>query len=146
MNIGEMEILTTHRKVKTKNDIKFMEKFNLLKEFKEEFGKLPTTVDEYKGVKLGAWCSNVRVLYKCNCLSEDLYNKLREIGFMFDYNKEKWEYNFNLLKEFKEEFNRLPRQYEKYKNVDIGFWIYNNMSRCDDERKKELLRSVGVNI
>ena len=37
MNIGEMEILTTHRKVKTKNDIKFMEKFNLLKEFKKEF-------------------------------------------------------------------------------------------------------------
>lgn len=127
-------------------DDRYNNNFELLKEFKEEFGKLPTTVDEYKGVKLGAWCSNVRFLYKCNSLSEDLYKKLKEIGFMFDYNKEKWEYNFNLLKEFKEEFNRLPKQYEKYKNVELGFWMYNNMSRCIDDRKKELLRSVGVNI
>ena len=120
--------------------------FELLKEYKEEFGKLPSTVEEYKGVKLGLWCSNIRVLYKNGNMTEDLYKKLRGIGFMFDYNKEKWEYNFELLKEFKEKFGRLPKQYERYKNVELGFWMYNNMSRSKDEEKKKLLRSVGVNI
>lgn len=213
MNIGEMAIPTTHRNVTTKNDIKFMEKFNLLKEFKEEFGRFPKSREIYKGVKLGMWCSDIRgkkwrhskdrialldsigfiwdvrkhkwdtnfklvkefkeefgkmpsstEIYKgvklgmwcdiqrhyynndIDSISKERIDLLNSIGFVWSIQDDRYNNNFELLKEFKEEFNRLPRQYEKYKNVDIGFWIYNNMSRCDDERKKELLRSVGVNI
>ena len=82
MNIGEMEILTTHRNVKTKNDIKFMEKFNLLKEFKEEFNRFPKARETYKGVKLGMWCADLRS--KRWRHSKDRIALLDSIGFVRD--------------------------------------------------------------
>lgn len=121
--------------------------FELLKEFKEEYGRMPSSNEDYKDVHLGMWCANVRYTYKVyNNLSEDLYIKLKEIGFMFDCINENFMQRVELLKEFKEEKGRLPKQYERYKDVELGFWMYNNMSRCKDEEKKELLRSIGVNI
>ena len=108
---------------------------------------MPSSNEDYKDVHLGMWCANVRYSYKVhNNLSEELYIKLKEIGFMFDCINENFMQRVELLKEFKEEKGRLPKQYERYKDIELGFWMYNNISRCKDEEKKKILRSIGVNI
>ena len=147
MNIGEMKIPTTHRNVMNKNDIKFMEKFKLLKEFKEEFGRFPKSKEIYKGVKLGAWCSDIRARKWRH--SKDRIALLDSIGFIWKLQEYSWDINFNLLKEFKEKFGRFPSSIEKYKGNLLGSWCdvqrhyYNHNNHVLSKDKINLLNSIG---
>lgn len=126
-------MLTTHREVKNKNDIKWEEKFNLLKEYLEEYGKLPPTgYTIYKGVDIGHWCSKQRHLFKGKSkrtLTSDRIAKLNSINFVWDVNIAYWDSVFELLKEYLEEFGEFPKQDTIYKGVRIGAW-------CNDQRQK----------
>ena len=126
--MGENKILTTHKFTKYKNDIKWEEKFNLLKEYKEEFGdcNAPDSVI-YKGVKLGIWCNNQRQAFKANSksiMNQERIDKLNSIGFIWNPLEYEWNKNFNLLKEYKEEFGNcdIPYYY-RYKNSKLGVWV-----------------------
>lgn len=94
------------------------------------------------------YCNNLRVRYTHSYghVKDDLIKALEEIDFPFTNWKDyKWELKFKLLKEFKEEYGRLPHNKEEYKGVNIGTWLMNHKKydRTNPERK-QLLESVGV--
>lgn len=39
-------------------------------------------------------------------------------------NKEKWDMNFELVKEYLDEFGRFPNSNESFKNTNIGQWLF----------------------
>ena len=118
-------MLTTHRKVKTKNDIKWEEKFNLLKKYLDEFGEFPIFSTVYKGVNLGNWCDTQRQIYKGNRrgnLTKDKIDKLNSINFIWDINNNYWNMYFDLLKKYLDEFGEFPTSSTVYKGVNLGNW------------------------
>ncbi len=123
--------------------------FKILKEFKEEYGRFPNYNETYKGFNIGDYVSNLRNRYTDDnrSIKKELVEALEEIGFnlLFDIRKATWDKNFQILKDFKEEYGRLPHNNEKYKGVNIGKWLMNHKkyNRTNPERK-QLLQSVGV--
>ena len=129
-------------------------RFELLKEFKEEFGRLPKSKETYKGVKIGYWTSNQRKAYINKAkFSKEKIRKLKSIGVIVHSTvakKEQWEYRFNLVKEFKKEFNKLPKRNEMYKGINVGYWIntqkrFMNKGKLSADRT-EKLKSIGVKL
>ena len=122
-------MLTTHRSIKTKNDIKWEEKFNLLCEYKEEFGdcNVPSYYI-YKGVRLGKWCNTQRQAYKgkgAMAINQERIDKLQSIGFCLESaDKKDFDDVFNILCEYKEEFGdcNVPYNYI-YNGVKLGLWV-----------------------
>lgn len=122
-------------------------KFELLKEFKEEYGRFPYRREEYKGVKIGLYVYNIRYRYLNNKhIKKDFVKALKEIGFTFNYTRDcVWNSNFILLKEFKEEYGRFPHTREAYKDVQLGKWLANCKTRYrNNSERRELLESIGV--
>lgn len=123
--------------------------FKILKEFKEEYGRFPKNNETYKGFNIGDYVSNLRNRYSDDnrSIKKELVEALEEIGFnlLFDNRKTTWAKNFQILKEFKEVYGRLPHNNEDYKGVNIGIWLMNHKKydRTNPERK-QLLQSVGV--
>lgn len=125
-------------------DAIWLEKFNLVKEFKEEYGRFPYQKEEYKGVKLGIWLVN----QKCRLTNRSVrMEMLKSIGFYFGslYDKS-WDTYIKLLKEFKEEYDRFPYPKEEYKGVKLGAWLRNQKTRLDNGPRKEMLKSIGFDF
>ena len=102
----------------TKDDARWDKNFKVLKEFKEEYGRLPKMREEYKGVKIGKWVANIRYYYNIKhevdrriVLDEKRMEDLESIGFIFG----DWTIHFDILVRFKEEYGRFPEVNE------IGF-------------------------
>ena len=98
------------------------QRLKLLKEYKQEFGRLPTTPENgiYKGVDLRGWLTNGKVMYRQGNFDEELVRELEELGVVFgrtidEYQNERnkkihdeWLVNYNkLLKHFSEHGNLL---------------------------------------
>ena len=122
--------------------------FELYKEFKQEFNREPKTIEFYKDIKIGIWVNRQKQNYRKNKLSEEKIKLLEEVGFVFDYIDDlQWNSNFELYKEFKQEFNRDPKNGEIYKDIKIGNWIirqrlYYNQNKLSQEKIK-FLKEVG---
>ena len=99
----------------TNNDI-WNDRYELLLEFIEKYKKLPVGKNEYKTIKIGLWCQTQRCKYKKNELSEDRIEKLENIKHnnkkIWVWVIDQWEENFELLLEFIDEYERLPRNNE----------------------------------
>lgn len=122
--------------------------FKLLKEFKEEYGRFPKYGEIYKDFNIGFYVCNLRNRYNKDdrYIRKELVEALEEIGFNLSnkqYNT--WYNNFKILKEFKEEYGRLPLNREVYKGVKIGIWLMNHKKYDrDNPERKQLLQSIGV--
>lgn len=126
-------------------------KFELLKEFINEFNRFPKQSEHYKGIAIGIWTSDQKQYFKKGKLSEERIQKLESIGFTASNSfKEQWEYKFELLKEFKEEFGKFPAKYTVYKGIQIGQWIHNQrqkfMSNTLEKEQIEKLESTGIRL
>ena len=106
------------------------EKFELLKEYRNEFGdcNVPNGY-RYKGFGLGAWVGTQRLANKENNtvtkkLNQDQIDKLDSIGFVWDLAYVRWNEKFELLKQYKEEFGDciVPSKY-KYKGINLSDWV-----------------------
>ena len=112
---------------------------------------MPKYAESYKGKNIGRWIQSQRSNNNIGNLSKERKEKLESIGIYFDniFDKE-WNENFNLLKEFIEIFNRLPKSNESYKGKNIGTW-HNaqkrtfNTNKLSDERKQKL-ESIGIHF
>lgn len=65
----------------------WMFKYNLLKEYIEEFGKQPSNRTIYKNERLGSWCSTQRQIRKHTCtgsLTEERIQLLDKVNFRWD--------------------------------------------------------------
>ena len=127
-------------------DDKWNDAFELLKEFVNEFRRFPSSGEKYKDNNIGNWCKRQRYEYKQNNLNPDRIEKLKSIGFKFEY-EDPWYKRFKILEEFVNEFGRLPSSNEKYKNDPIGSWCSTQRYEYKQEKlideKIELLKSIG---
>ena len=109
---------------------KWLKNYELLKQFKERYGRLPKNKDVYKGINIGNWCNYNISLFRLGKLSNEKIQMLKEVGFRFQTKEEKlyaiWIHHYELLKEFLEIFNRYPKSREKYKDIAIRSWMEKN--------------------
>ena len=96
--------------------------FNLLKEYVNEYHKYPEANEVYKGINLGMFIVNIRMMYNNGSLDADNIEKLKSINFEFSKNNQIFNDNLKLYLEFKNEYQREPKNGEKYKGIDIGYW------------------------
>lgn len=116
--------------------------FELMKEFKEKYNKLPGQRTRYKGISLGKWVENNK-----NIENEEKLAKLENIGVITcriekKQYEEKWLYNFNLLVKLTDE-NKLTSI-----NPDINLWINDQRKnykegKLSDEKIRKL-NSIGL--
>ena len=67
--------------------------------------------------------------YKDKSISIEQFKKLESISNEFSMKRKyAWDSNYELLCDFKKEFNRLPKRNEVYKGFCIGIWLYTNIS------------------
>lgn len=99
-------------------------KYQLLCEYIHDICEIPNYSTVYKGVELGKWCQVQCKKQKRGKLSEERFEKLKELGF---WNKKTsddiWNEKYDLLSEFIDKHNRFPYTDEVYKEFNIGPWV-----------------------
>ena len=116
---------------------KWNDNFELLKQYVLEYKKIPPSNNQlYNDVKLGEWASRQRRNYNKKKLSKDRINKLESIDYwMWNITSETWNNNFELLKQYVIEYNKIPPSNNQlYKNVRLGKWV--TRQRLDYNKKK----------
>jgi len=123
-------------------------KKNLLFQFVEENERVPKEKEKYKNINIGMWLHRQKT--KIDSDKSDVYKKLSENLIikenldLYLKNKEKdklgWDEQKDLLFKFVEENERIPKEKEKYKNINIRQWLYDqkkkiNSNECDIYKK-----------
>jgi ribosomal protein S18 len=118
-------------------------RFELLREFVAEHGRLPLQKEAYKNANLGIWCNTQRSA-KNNPnggknITKDQITLMESIpGWLWEA-LDAWTPRFELLREFVAEHGRLPLQKEAYKNANLGSW-------CNTQRSAKNNPNGGKNI
>lgn len=99
-------------------------KLQILQEFIEENNRFPKVSEKYNGINIGQWVCSTRCRIKNDNIDEKTKNIiLREFPqFMVSSG---WDGKFELLKEWIESNNKLPKQKEEYEGFKIGIWVAN---------------------
>ena len=110
---------------------------DLLIEYVKEFKRIPSKLTQYKDVNIGSWVASQRQSKRGRGKGkitpdrikslEDIPEWSWEIGTIPEHRSEdydtKWQEKYDLLLEYVNEFECLPKRNTKYKNVNIGGWI-----------------------
>ena len=128
--------------------LKVHEKVLLLSEFYERFGREPKCNEEYKGIKIGRFLSDIRNGH--TKISEDGREYLENLGMrLVDKSKQPPVHEkVLLLSGFYEEFRREPRWNEEYKDIKIGQFL-NNIRKGGtnlSEEDREYLEGFGMRL
>lgn len=105
------------------------ENYNLLLEFIKINNRIPKWKEKFNNNTIGEFCITQRRNYKKNKLAQYKVDKLNDIKiwwWKFEINS--WENNYNLLKDFIQKYNRLPKIREEYNNIKLGRF-------CDTQRQ-----------
>jgi len=114
------------------------DKIKLCQEFYNEFKRLPKCKEKYKDFNIGNFITGLK-----SGLNKYLKNKVEEI-FNCKIEKEKEiilltnEDKIKLCQEFYNEFKRLPKDKEKYKNFNIGNFISHLKKSSNNHLKKQV--------
>ncbi|MBD3797461.1 MAG: DEAD/DEAH box helicase family protein [Campylobacterales bacterium] len=146
-NISEREYLRDKIELEVLDSIasSWDKYYELLKEYYEEFGKLPAKSTIYKDFKLGIWLNTQRSFLANNTLLKNKIKRLDDVDPTWKMSKHElaWNRNYELLKEYYDEFNCLPTQSTKYKGVNIGRWhTKNRLIKKLSREKKDLLNLI----
>lgn len=108
------------------------EKFEILKEYYEKYNRYPRIYEEYKGVKIGIWVINQRMIYnngelledgsikfKSNLLTKKRIDTLNEFGFAWS----NFDMYLDLLLDYIKEYNEYPKYNTIYKEENLGSWV-----------------------
>ena len=127
------------------NDKIWNDRYELLKEFINEFNRFPKKDQIYKNIKLGSWFSTQKILYKKKYLTIDRIQKLNLLNIKIRLS---WNDKYELLKEFINKNNRLPKSAEIYENEQIGYWIGTQKGLYKQgklsEEKVQKLKCLGI--
>jgi DNA-directed RNA polymerase subunit H (RpoH/RPB5) len=102
----------------------FMEKYWVLKEFYEQFGRFPKQKESFNGYNIGQWLSHLK--QKKNELKAEQVQLLDGVDPSWKDAKKKtlsFEEICALLKEFHEKESRLPTCKESFNGYNIGPWL-----------------------
>ena len=129
--------------------------YEVLKEFIDKFDRLPTQKEVYKDIKIGSWIDYQKHNNKQGKLSDDRKEKLESLDSNIFENindiwNNTWDDNYEVLKEFIDKFNRLPKVNDIYKDIKIGKWLnaqkIKNRQGLLSNYRKEKLESLDSNI
>ena len=134
------------------NEKRWLENYDLLKEYIEEKGALPNKSTEYKGTKLGRWFIHQKQADKAGNLSHSHKNLLRSIGVVLNVStrEKRWLKNYELLKEYISINGLLLREQTEYKGVKLGSWVrrqkrdYREGNLLSD--RETMLNSIGLKL
>ena len=82
--------------------------------------------EQYRGENLGSWVHVQRRAYKEGKLSQERYEKLRSVGFIFDIFENEWMRRYEQYKRYINENNGktyIPRKMD-YEGEHLGAWAY----------------------
>ncbi len=127
------------------------EKKNLLFEFCNLYKRLPQKKEEYKKLNIGTWwihCVKTRI----NSINDDLYQKIDSNKYVKEsldnYLKKKEDLSSEekkqLLFEFCNLYQRVPKREEEYKNVKIGI-LFNNQKINIKNIKNKMYQKLSIN-
>lgn len=111
--------------------------FELLKRFHREHGSWPHDETEYpNGNPLGAWCKQQRDAFKQHRIKTDRALKLMHIEFSFLTDEEKWQLQYEWLKEYLNDHQKsFPDDDTQYPPGNfLGVWC--NEQRANYRKKK----------
>ncbi len=130
--------IDVNRKLNLKDD---NEKLELCKEFYNEYKRLPKQNESYKDFNIGNFISGLKQ-GKNSHLKEEVENIFntkievdRKLNLKDDNEK------LELCKEFYNEYKRLPKQHDNYKDFKIGSFMY-----CLKQGKNSHLKEEVENI
>ena len=99
--------------------------FSYLKAYKEEYKNYSVTIKHKTsdGYNLGKWVSEQRST-KDN-LTEERFQRLDELGFVWDPLEQQWEEGFSCLKAYKEEHSDclVPNKHKTSDGFNLGNWV-----------------------
>ncbi len=115
-------------------------RIEICKEFYNEYKRLPKTIEKYKDFKIGNFISGLK--YGCNShLKEEvesIFNTKIEANHIdLKDDNEKLE----LCKSFYNEYKRLPKRNESYKDFNIGSFI-TNLKKSQNSHLKEEVENI----
>jgi len=144
------ELCETYKWIDNGISQKWIENFNLLKQYVEEEEKIPSLNTEFNDVLIGKWCSRQKIKYKKNFLHKNEISLLESISdwdWCESYGEILWNNNFNLLKQYVEEEEKLPLASTVFHNVSIGNWCsyqkYNYKKNILDKNLISMLESIN---
>ena len=123
-------------------------KYNMLKQYIAEHGKLPQQREEYLGCHLGAWCCTQRKQYDKKILNVDKIKQMEAlIVWRWTEKKLPWDQLFNMLNTFMAKNKRMPKRNEIFQGYPLGAWQskqktkYNNKTLDSD--KIQLFQAIN---
>jgi len=151
----KLELLGVSFAPRKSNDEVWEENFQAVKEFLDQYGRVPRKNEN----KFGGWLSSQFLLLRRSSkksdkrklqLVEDLLTKRKSLSDI------RWDEKFNELKEWKQKHGRLPKKREA--GTSVGYWLVAQRNRdlkfpkkkpFDERsrlRKIALFESIGINI
>lgn len=116
----------------------WIKKYTLLKEFMEEYSRMPYQKEIYKDIYIGLWCHSLKRRYHVGLLPQEKINQLNDIGFVFDNIRDvQFSTHIKILEQFVEKYNRMPHQSETYEGARIGSWYASTKDRYRKGKLKQ---------
>ena len=109
-------------KIEVTKNISDNEKLELCKEFYNEYKRLPKNKEKYKDFNIGSFIDNLKHGQNSHLKEEveNIFNTKIEVNRKLKDDNEK----LKLCKEFYNEYKRIPKQHEIYKDFKIGSFMY----------------------
>lgn len=129
--------------------------FTLLKAFVEQNHRPPTAKDKIQGAVIGQWYLKQKKMIDTGKLSPELCAKIQALNILeidnYDaYNDSAWQKNFAALKQFLDEFHRLPYTDELYHGIELYQWLFMQKQRCRERKLKQeyidMFSEIGIDI
>jgi len=111
------------------HDAVWQARLDLLRQYVDEFGRMPSQLAKYQGVKLGTWVSEQRTGKKGKgrgaIMTPEREAELEAIpGWVWKVDLDAmWHAKLDLLRQYVDEFGRMPSQKGEYQGVKLGSWI-----------------------
>ncbi len=122
-------------------------RYELIKQFKEENGRLPASKDNKSFV---VWFYLQRVDFEKGLLSEEKIELLKELGVNLEMGNIEisWKDFYEKTKAFLEENGRLPQFEDEYMDKKVGSWLCDQRKKFRNKKLSEnhqsLLEELGV--
>lgn len=109
-------------------DVVWRSKYELLVEFVEQYTKIPTQSDTYRGVRLGSWVCTQRLARQGKSFSLITLERIKALeavqGWFWESSYDNtWMKKYRLLADYVAEHKSLPDHFEIYKGYHLGKWV-----------------------
>lgn len=152
--LNEMYKLEKEKEKKKIRETKYLQMINMTLDYYRLHKKWPSRSSMYGSNLIGKWYFKQKYLYHHDLLEKWKISLLKENHISLEYVlpdiEESWYFHYDLLDEFVEVYQRLPKLREEYKNVNLGYWLKSQKRSYKrgilSDEKIKLLESLGVNF